>query len=263
MRILPSNKLNHLASAPRKTGFTLIELLVVISIVALLVAILLPALSEARRTAQALQCGTNQKQIGIALNVYALEHNDYIPGTSVIQSTVGTWSVDLGKEDTLGPELAYKGRNTSGGIANLTSYEVLRDPGEPETGFEHPYFRGAGDQYNRWMHTYYRSSYVMNWSVSRYQYGSPREQFSDGPKNKLFGPSDAIILSDAMPFDMHFQSGIDGVTTDWFYERTLYAFRHPGDTASMLFMDGHVARRKHWLESGERNWQNLWPNDPL
>ena len=54
-------------------GFTLIELLVVISIIALLVAILLPALSQARATAKVAMCGSNERQIAIAMTMYADE----------------------------------------------------------------------------------------------------------------------------------------------------------------------------------------------
>ena len=58
-----------------KKAFTLIELLVVISIIALLIAILLPALSAARETAQRVQGLTHQQQIGRAEHVYAADNN--------------------------------------------------------------------------------------------------------------------------------------------------------------------------------------------
>lgn len=57
-----------------RRAFTLIELLVVISIIALLIAILLPALGAARESAQDIQCLSNQKQEGIAFHTYAAEN---------------------------------------------------------------------------------------------------------------------------------------------------------------------------------------------
>lgn len=60
-------------------GFTLIELLVVISIIALLVSILLPALSSAREAARDLQCKNNQRQIGIAVHMYANDFDGVFP----------------------------------------------------------------------------------------------------------------------------------------------------------------------------------------
>lgn len=62
-------------------GFTLVELLVVISIIALLVSILLPALNKARDQAKLLLCKTNLRQQGIAFQTYALDNNGaMVPG---------------------------------------------------------------------------------------------------------------------------------------------------------------------------------------
>jgi prepilin-type N-terminal cleavage/methylation domain-containing protein len=60
----------------KKKGFTLIELLVVIAIIAMLLAILMPALNKVKKIAQRVICGTNLKGLGTAQNVYANDYDD-------------------------------------------------------------------------------------------------------------------------------------------------------------------------------------------
>ena len=60
----------------KKKGFTLIELLVVIAIIAMLLAILMPALNKVKKIAQRVVCGTNLKGLGTALIVYANDYED-------------------------------------------------------------------------------------------------------------------------------------------------------------------------------------------
>ncbi len=76
----------------KKNGFTLIELLVVISIIALLVGILLPALGAARKSAQNMQCLSNLRQIGIGNWAYSFESKDLLPPAFVDTSGVGGWT---------------------------------------------------------------------------------------------------------------------------------------------------------------------------
>jgi len=66
-------------SRPTPQGFTLIELLVVIRIIALLVAILLPALSGAREAARAVSCASNLRQQGILIQAYAADYDNFGP----------------------------------------------------------------------------------------------------------------------------------------------------------------------------------------
>ena len=70
-------------------GFTLIELLVVIAIIGLLIAILLPVLQSARRSAQIAGCASNLRQIGIGWNAYLVDFNETFPVTERSWLTLG------------------------------------------------------------------------------------------------------------------------------------------------------------------------------
>jgi len=75
----------------KRNGFTLVELLVVIGIIAVLISLLLPALSKAREQAQRTKCLSNLHTAGLALNIYANENHQRLPAFK----GGGTWLWDL------------------------------------------------------------------------------------------------------------------------------------------------------------------------
>jgi prepilin-type processing-associated H-X9-DG protein/prepilin-type N-terminal cleavage/methylation domain-containing protein len=88
----------HGKHTTRVRAFTLVELLVVIGIIALLISILLPALSKAREGAREVQCASNMRQMGLALMMYADAFKGMMPldgadgDTNTVNNAIGTRS---------------------------------------------------------------------------------------------------------------------------------------------------------------------------
>jgi prepilin-type N-terminal cleavage/methylation domain-containing protein/prepilin-type processing-associated H-X9-DG protein len=90
-----------------QSAFTLVELLVVIGIIALLVSILLPALGNARESAQTVKCLSNLRQVGLGLRLYATNNRDVLPPLYTYDylgggmSRGGYWATILNESKTM------------------------------------------------------------------------------------------------------------------------------------------------------------------
>jgi prepilin-type N-terminal cleavage/methylation domain-containing protein len=234
---------------PRFTGFTLIELLVVIAIIAILAAMLLPALSAAKKKAQGIACINNSKQIAMSMLIYLNDSEDKFPAS-------GKW---IG--DSPGLNNLYSDGNTNTLLltdpAQCALASVMRSPNV---------YKCPGDTYSAGNGPRVRSissngalggkpNVLGSAPGGRSYYGAGGTAGVATKASQLNQPGPSQTWATC---DEHWDSINDavfmldpGAAPGTEYWRDLPASYH-GNVGSFSFMDGHAEIHK-WRSNGVRN----------
>ncbi len=253
--------MSHTQSTRR--AFTLVELLVVVSIIALLLGILLPALGKAREQARAVRCLSLVKQMVTASKAYNASHKGWnvpyynksiapIEDSTGTKDTRGWWDNNPTYRDYLGVQRTYEGNNRLGHwpigfiCPNATvaiQQSVVSNMGTLDYSYG---FNGI------WTYESHngKNGYYDHW-LDFPDYVGPNAMAAVN-ENSNPRPSESISFVDSL--DRYLPGGPEQYAnpgTKKYYKgefvrhgptyRNVVAFRHPGFSASMGFWDGHAS----------------------
>ena len=245
-------------TARARAAFTLIELLVVIGIIAILLSIILPTVSGARKSAQQLKCQSNLRQLGLAMHMYASANKLYLPYPTTVFPIPGALAGNIGGSDqgwlwynAVDPYLAAntKGQENRTGVAAYRTYKPYKQCVVYETieGEKAP----TGGQGNL---TEFAKTYKMNTHLRRApdpSLPSTHPMYNKGWYAKITEvkrSAEFVMIGDGIAIDMtpliggQFDSGQFTMEVNDLAEASP-ALRHKGG-ANILFVDGHVS----WLK---------------
>ncbi|MCC6424708.1 MAG: DUF1559 domain-containing protein [Phycisphaerales bacterium] len=177
-------------NARSRTAFTLVELLVVIGIISVLISMLLPALNRARQSAQSVQCLSNLRQIGLAIQMYANGNKQSYPPFSF------WWRTNLATNDNL------NNFNAGSWAAELVRQGLIKAP----PLFHCPVFQTQIDWFDqamwdvngiayRWAD--YGYNYTFIGSSARYYPPADSRYYEPAKTTQIRQPATTILLGDS------------------------------------------------------------------